>query len=206
MSERVSLETERPAAQAASRLRAQAAPLATGILRIEPHACFGCGDLNEIGLRLRMHPMPDGCWTELVVPERFQGFEGVAHGGILATILDEVMHWSLTALDLWAVTARMSITFKRPVAIRQSIRAEGRIVESRRRIVTAAGLIVDVETGVELASAEGTFVTVGETERHRLQERYGDPAERRRAAERETAEAAPAGAPGTASAGAVERP
>jgi uncharacterized protein (TIGR00369 family) len=206
MSERVSLEMEQPAAQAASRPRAQAAPPATGILRIEPHACFGCSDLNEIGLRLQMHPMPDGRWTELAVPERFQGFEGVTHGGILATILDEVMHWSLTALDLWAVTARMSITFKAPVAIGRSIRAEGRIVESRRRIVTAAGRIVDVETGVELASAEGTFVTVGETQRRRLQERYGDPAERRRTAERETAEAAPPGDPATVSAGAVGRP
>jgi uncharacterized protein (TIGR00369 family) len=185
MSERVSLEAERPTAQAAARSRAQAAPPATGILRIEPHACFGCGDLNEIGLRLQFHPMPDGCWTELVVPERFQGFEGATHGGILATILDEAMHWSLTTLDLWAVTARMSITFKRPVVIGQRIRAEGRIVENRRRIVTAAGSIVDIETGVELASAEGTFVTVGETERRRLQERYGHPAESRRKAERE---------------------
>jgi hypothetical protein len=73
------------------------------------------------------------------------------------------------------------------VVIGRRIRADGRIVENRRRIVTAAGRIVDVETGVELASAEGTFVAVGETERRRLQERYGNPAERRRAAESEAA-------------------
>ncbi|MGD0247974.1 MAG: PaaI family thioesterase [Candidatus Limnocylindrales bacterium] len=206
MSERVSLETERPATQPASRPRARAAPPAAGVIRLEPHACFACGELNEIGLRLQFHPVPDGCWAELVLPERFEGFEGIAHGGILSTIMDEVMTWSLTARDYWGVTARLSLTFRRPVRIGQRIRAEGWIVEDRRRVVTTAGRVVDVETGVELASAEGTFVTASGTDRRRLRDRYGDLAERRSAAERETAQAAPAGAPATASAGAVERP
>ena len=157
------------------------------VLRTEPHSCFGCGDLNEGGLQLQLYLVPGACWTELSVPERFKGWEGVIHGGIISTILDEVMSWSLIERDLWGVTARMSVEFKRPLIVGQAIRAEGHIVEDRRRIVTAAGRIVDAETGDELATSEGTFVTVNETKKKQLQQRYGNLAAARRAAEREAA-------------------
>src|SRR5664280_1686427 len=76
------------------------------VIRTEPHACFACGDLNETGLRLLPHLYAGGCWVELAIPERFQGWEGVVHGGIISTILDEVMSWSMVERDRWAVTAR----------------------------------------------------------------------------------------------------
>ena len=179
-----------------------AAPPAGVVLRTEPHACFACGDLNEVGLHLQLHLFPGGCWTELVVPDRFQGWEGVAHGGIVSTILDEVMTWSLIERDRWGVTARLTVAFKRPLMIGRRIRAEGRVVEDRRRLVTTAGSVVDAETGDELASAEGTFVTVTESKKRQLQARYGNLAEARRAAERESAEARGA----VADAGAWKRP
>lgn len=157
------------------------------LLKAEPHSCFACGDLNEIGLQLQLYLVPGGCWTELSVPERFQGWEGVVHGGIISTILDEVMSWSLIERDLWGVTARMSVEFKKPLIVGQGIRAEAHIVEDRRRIVTAAGRIVDAQTGDELATSEGTFVTVNEAKKLQLQQRYGNLAEARRAAEREAA-------------------
>ena len=64
------------------------------------------------------------------MPRRFEGWEGIIHGGILCTILDEVMAWALVAQDSWGVTARMSIDFRRPVTVGQAIRAEGWIAES----------------------------------------------------------------------------
>jgi uncharacterized protein (TIGR00369 family) len=141
--------------------------------RIRPHNCFACGELNEVGLHLKLNLERGRCWTELEMPRRFEGWEGIIHGGILCTILDEVMAWSLVAMDNWGVTARMSIDFRKPVTVGQAIRAEGWIKETRRRIQVTAGRIVDAETGVELATAEATYVAAGETRKRQLKEFYG---------------------------------
>ena len=68
-----------------------------------------------------------------------RGLGGIAHGGIVTTILDEVMAWALIDHDHWGVTARMAVTFKRPVPIGEPIRGEGWVVEARRRVITAEG-------------------------------------------------------------------
>ena len=157
--------------------------------RIRPHGCFACGELNEVGLHLKLHLTTGHCRTELEIPERFQGWEGIIHGGILCTILDEVMAWALVACDNWGVTARMSIDFKKPVVVGQRIQAEGWITESRRRIHGTAGRILDAETGVELATAQATYVAASDARKRELKELYG-VAERER--ERQAQEKRPA--------------
>jgi uncharacterized protein (TIGR00369 family) len=141
--------------------------------RIRPHGCFACGELNEIGLHLQLHLTSGRCRTELEIPRRFEGWEGIIHGGILCTILDEVMAWALVAADSWGVTARMSVDFKKPVTVGQRIRAEGWLTDARRRIHGTAGRIVDAETGVELATAEATYVAASEARKRELKELYG---------------------------------
>src|SRR5271157_5350621 len=141
--------------------------------RIRPHHCFACGELSEVGLHLKLNLEHGRCWTELEMPRRFEGWEGIIHGGILCTILDEVMAWSLVALDNWGVTARLSVDFRKPVTVGQAIRAEGWVTETRRRIQATAGRIVDAETGRELATAEATYVAASETKKRELKERYG---------------------------------
>ncbi len=84
-------------------------------------------------------------WVELALDRRFEGWEGIVHGGILCTILDEVMAWALVGEDNWGVTARMAVEFKRPVEVAMPIRAEGWITRSRRRVVDTAGHIVDAD-------------------------------------------------------------
>ena len=138
-----------------------------------PHNCFACGTLNEHGLGLQIHVEPGRSWTELELQPRFEGWEGIAHGGILCTILDEVMAWALVAEDNWGVTARMSVDFKKPVSVGTRLRADGWIIRSRRRLVETAARIVDVETGVELATASGVYVAADEERKRELQRRYG---------------------------------
>ena len=104
----------------------QPAVLSYSDFRIRPHNCFACGQLNEIGLHLQLNLEPGLCWTELEMPRQFEGWEGLIHGGILCTILDEVMAWSLVSEDNWGVTAKMSVNFRKPVVVGQHIRAEGR--------------------------------------------------------------------------------
>jgi acyl-coenzyme A thioesterase PaaI-like protein len=141
-------------------------------IEVEPHNCFACGELNEHGLHLDLHVEGDRCWTELSLPERFQGWEGIAHGGILCTILDEVMAWSLATTDNWGVTARLSVAFRKPVALGRPFRAEGWVTAPRRRMIETAGRIVDPADGTQLATAEATYVAADDESRRRLQERY----------------------------------
>jgi acyl-coenzyme A thioesterase PaaI-like protein len=140
--------------------------------RFEPHNCFACGTLNEHGLRLLLHMEPGRSWTELSLDRRFEGWDGIAHGGVVCTLLDEVMAWALVAEDHWGVTARLSVAFRRPVMIGRPIRAEGWINRSRGRLSETAARIVDADE-VELATAEATYVAAGAERRRELQARYG---------------------------------
>jgi uncharacterized protein (TIGR00369 family) len=139
---------------------------------LEPHGCFACGTLNVHGLGLELHASDDRCWTELVLPERFQGWDGIAHGGIVSTILDEVMAWALVDHDMWGVTARMTVEFKRPVPIGRLIRGEGRVARVRRRLVDAEGVLLDPADGTILARSEATFVGASDEKKRELKARY----------------------------------
>ena len=146
---------------------------------IPPHHCFACGSLNVHGLRLDLHSQADRCWTELTLDRRFQGWDEIAHGGITCTILDEVMAWSLIERDHWGLTARMRVDFKRPVPIGRPLRAEGRVVEARRRLVTTDARLEDLESGELLATAEATYVAADEERKAELKARYGFQGPRR---------------------------
>jgi acyl-coenzyme A thioesterase PaaI-like protein len=139
----------------------------------EPHNCFACGTLNAAGLHLDLHVDGERCWTDLAIPDRFQGWDEIVHGGIVATILDEVMAWSLVDADNWGLTARMSVDFKRPVPLGRPIHAEGWITEARRRLVTTAGRMVDGTSGELLATSEALYVAATDDRKRELKERYG---------------------------------
>jgi uncharacterized protein (TIGR00369 family) len=141
-------------------------------VRILPHNCFACGSLNAHGLHLVLHAGDDRCWIETTLEDRFQGWDGIAHGGIICTLLDEVMAWALVEHDMWGVTARMQVEFKRPVPIGTPIRGEGRVTAVRRRIVEAEAALHDPEGNV-LARATGTFVAASDDMKRELKERYG---------------------------------
>jgi acyl-coenzyme A thioesterase PaaI-like protein len=140
---------------------------------IRPHNCFACGRLNLEGLGLSLHVEGDSCWTELELPDRFEGWRGIAHGGIVCTILDEVMAWSLVDRDAWGLTARMSVDFKRPVPIGVPIRAEGRLLEHRRRLLRTDARLVASASGELLAAAEGIYMAAPEERKAELKRRYG---------------------------------
>ena len=142
---------------------------------VKPHHCFACGTLNEHGLQLDLHVEPQRAWAELVYDKRFEGWDGIAHGGILATVLDEVMAWSLAGEDNWGMTARMSIDFRKPVEVGQAIRADGWITKSRRRLVETEGRIVDTATGTVLVTATGLYLAADEERKRQIRDRYGLP-------------------------------
>jgi acyl-coenzyme A thioesterase PaaI-like protein len=139
----------------------------------EPHRCFACGSLNAQGLQLELHAEAGRCWTDLAIPARFQGWDDIAHGGIVSTILDEVMAWSLVDHDIWGVTARLAVDFKRPVPLGRPVHAEGWVVEARRRVFRTAARMIDMADGTVLAQAEATYVAAPEERKRELKRRYG---------------------------------
>jgi uncharacterized protein (TIGR00369 family) len=146
-----------------------------GVPRFEiaPHHCFACGSLNTTGMQLALHVEPGRSWVELALEPRFQGWDGIAHGGILCTILDEVMAWALVGQDSWGLTARLAVDFKRPVTVGQALRAEGQVTRSRRRLVETSGQVLDRASGDVLATATGLYVAAGEARKEELRRRYG---------------------------------
>jgi uncharacterized protein (TIGR00369 family) len=96
----------------------------------------------------------------------------VAHGGILCTILDEVMAWSVIGQGVWGVTARMTVDFRRPVPVGRPIRAEGEVSSTSRRLYRAAGRIRDAATNEVLATSEGTYLAAPPERLAELKARY----------------------------------
>jgi uncharacterized protein (TIGR00369 family) len=139
---------------------------------LSPHNCFACGSLNVSGIGLRLHVERGKAWADTTLDVRFQGWNGMAHGGIICALLDEVMAWSLVGEDNWGVTARMSVEFKRPIPIGQPVHAEGLVTRSRRRLVETAGTIADAG-GTVLATAVGLYVAADEARKRELREQYG---------------------------------
>ena len=144
----------------------------SGVVTMRSHQCFACGDLNVQGLQLSLHLDHGMCWAETTLDPRFAGWEGVVHGGILCAILDEVMAWALIAEDCWGMTARMSVDFKRPVQVGQPIRAEGRFLDRRRRLLRTEGQILDCTGGELLATAQGTYLDAPSDRKDELKRQY----------------------------------
>jgi uncharacterized protein (TIGR00369 family) len=151
---------------------AAAQPGAEGTFDLAAHRCFACGDLNAQGIRMVIHIEPDRSWSDLVLDSAFQGWEGIAHGGILATLLDEAMAWAIASREAFAMPARMSIDYRRPVSVATPLRVEGRVVEAKRRLIRAAATVVDPATGDVCARAEGVYLTIPESRQDELRSRY----------------------------------
>jgi acyl-coenzyme A thioesterase PaaI-like protein len=125
------------------------------------HRCFVCGTHNPDGLHLEFEPEGvSGVRTTYVIPERFQGFAGIAHGGILATILDECMVNTVWLRGSTAVTARLEVRLRRPVGVgeRVTFRAEVVRESSRGFEVTSHATLDD---GTAIADGKALLVKVG---------------------------------------------
>jgi acyl-coenzyme A thioesterase PaaI-like protein len=140
---------------------------------LSPHNCFACGSLNTHGLQLLLHVEPGKSWTNATLERRFEGWDGILHGGIICTVLDEVMAWALVGDDNWGLTARLTVDFRKPVEVDRPFHAEGWITRSRRRLVNTSGRLVDAGSGVDLATAEAVYVVAGEARKEELRKRYG---------------------------------
>ncbi len=138
------------------------------------HNCFACGGQNPIGMHLEIELGEGTARTEWVPGKDYVGWEEKVHGGIIATLLDEVMAWAPSSHDSWAVTAEMQIRYRAPANPGERLVATGRVTERRRRIYHVAGEVRG-DDGRLVAEAEGRFLGATPSEKRSLKERYGMP-------------------------------
>ena len=136
-----------------------------------PHTagCLVCGRQNPHGLQLSLHVDEASGVVSVEFSPRPEhiGFEGIVHGGLLATVLDEAMVWAATwAGRRFCVCGEMSVRFRKSAAVGVLLRAEARVesAASRRpgtpRLIHTSGTIVEVAGGATIAESTGKYVPV----------------------------------------------
>lgn len=125
--------------------------------------CFVCGLDNPFGLHLRFYTTAPGeVAVETTVPERFQGYPGVVHGGIIAAMLDEVTGRALMGdphSPRFMYTARLDVHYRKNVPVGKPIRLVGKVGRVKNRSATASGFIYN-QAGELLAEAEAVLVDI----------------------------------------------
>ena len=121
--------------------------------------CFGCGRANLFGLQLELERADDGAVRgRFFVKQDHQGPPGYAHGGIVATALDEAMALLIHGEGIYALTTRLEIDLEAPAPIGQFLELEARVVEDEgRRLKLSAEATSD---GRRVARAVGEFARV----------------------------------------------
>ncbi len=121
-------------------------------------ACFVCGRENNHGLNITFST-DTGMQTaeaETFIKDEFQGWQGIVHGGIIAALLDEAAIYACRALSFEAVTAELTIRYRKPVPTGQRLRVFAEVIDCRRRVVrTFSRLTIEGEV---YAEAEGKIV------------------------------------------------
>jgi len=125
--------------------------------------CFGCGGANPRGMHLTFEQ--DDATNRIrgnfrLGPE-YQGGANFIHGGIIATVLDEVMGKVCRFRNARAVTAELTVEYLKPVPIDADLEIEGKEIEMNGRNIHIAGEIRNPD-GQVLARARGRFVVLGQ--------------------------------------------
>jgi len=137
--------------------------------------CFICGQKNEIGLKIRF-TMADGTASAEYTPTRtFEGYKDVLHGGIISSLLDEVMIYAVFSRGHIALTSQIEVKFRKPAKIGEKLLLEGRVVDDGGRLILAEGRILN-QGGLLIASGKGKFYKAEGKLKERLEKNL-EPAE-----------------------------
>ncbi len=118
--------------------------------------CFVCGDKNDIGLKLDFYYADGKARAEFIPTRNYEGYKNILHGGILSTLLDEVMIKSILAQEILTVTSQIEVKFKKPAIIGEKLVIEGEITGERGRLILTEGKVFK-EDGTVIAEARGKF-------------------------------------------------
>ncbi|MCI0812433.1 MAG: PaaI family thioesterase [Chloroflexi bacterium] len=129
--------------------------------------CFGCGSDNPIGLKLSYRIEGENVVTDFVPQEEHQGWPGITHGGIITSLLYEVMENYPYQNGIVAMMRGMETRFRRPINTGQKITAKSWLVKESGRILKIGGSLTD-DDDVLLAQGEADLLVLREDQIERL--------------------------------------
>jgi acyl-coenzyme A thioesterase PaaI-like protein len=125
--------------------------------------CFICGLENPVGLKLRIYQTEPGVIeTTYTAPEHFQGYPGVLHGGIVATILDEISgraHMGDPSTPRFMFTGKLEVKYRKNVPIGKPLKIIGKAGKTKGKMAEGWAGIYD-ESGELLAEANTLLINV----------------------------------------------
>ncbi len=133
----------------------------TRYVRLQKTYCFACGKNNADGMRLKFaYDEERDCFLcRFRLRKRFTGPPGHAHGGIIATILDEAMGKVNRLREVVALTSQITVDYLRPVPLNRPLRVESHEISVRgRRHIHMAEILNDKNE--VLARSRGTFIAI----------------------------------------------
>jgi uncharacterized protein (TIGR00369 family) len=125
------------------------------------HSCFVCGESNPHGLKLRFHTDGNVVTTRFTPRAKHIGFKGVVHGGLTATVLDEIMVWAcLVPTKQFAFCAELTVRYLKPLTPDQEVHVTSQLTENRKgRIFVATATVTDA-AGTVLAEGTGKYIPI----------------------------------------------
>ena len=131
---------------------------------VDDGRCFACGPYSEHGLRMRFEQVDgDSVECRTMLAQTFQGWRGVAHGGIVAMLLDEAMAHAAGVRGYLGVTADLRTRFRAAIPLGVPLVVSGAVQWQRRNVLGLRAQVAK-EDGAILAYGEGTFVIKGRLE------------------------------------------
>lgn len=120
--------------------------------------CFVCGPSNPIGLQVRFRLDGEVCRAEFTPLEIHAGYDGVTHGGILFSLLDDVMANIIFLRGERCFTAKAEVRYRQPLPVGTAVRLEGRQQRRKGRLALLEGKVIRTDTDEVVAEASGRFM------------------------------------------------
>jgi uncharacterized protein (TIGR00369 family) len=129
------------------------------------HSCFVCGESNPLGLDLRFYTDGQIVRAEFRPRPEHVGFKQTVHGGLISTLLDEIMVWACAvSTRQFGVCAELTVRFQQPLRPGELAIATAELVSNRRnRVFEAKGELRD-EAGNVLATGHGKYLPIKSTD------------------------------------------
>jgi acyl-coenzyme A thioesterase PaaI-like protein len=127
-------------------------------LRSDANRCFVCGPSNSIGLKLKFRLDEDVCRSEWTPASEHCGYDGVTHGGLIFSALDDVMANWIFLKGIRAYTARCDIRYKAELPTGTPVLLESECVKERGRLVIMKGRMTRQDNGESVAETEASFM------------------------------------------------
>ena len=126
-------------------------------VRDDGHNCFVCGPHNAIGLRVKFQLDGDVCRGEFTPGSDHCGYDGITHGGILFSLLDDVMANWLYLKGLRCFTAKCEIRYRNPLPVGCRVLLAGKSLKRKQNVVVMEGLASRADTAEAIAECQASF-------------------------------------------------